>query len=95
VRKLAGRVAYGDITLKWGLTDSTDLWEWLMTAVNGNVQRRNASIILVGTDGTTEVTRWNLKDAWATEWRGARLDAMGNEAAIETLVLAHEGLERA
>ncbi|CRI67464.1 conserved hypothetical protein [Thiocapsa sp. KS1] len=94
VRKLAGRVSYGDVTLRWGLTDSRELWDWLMTAVNGTVVRRHLSVILVQPNGQ-EVTRWNLTDAWPKQWRGAHLDAMKNEAAIESLSLACEGVERA
>lgn len=95
VRKLAGRVSYGNIELKWGLTESTEIWDWLKTAKEGKVSRKNISIILRDNDGTTEVTRWNLDSAWPCGWRGAELDAMGNEVAIETLYLAHEGLTRA
>ncbi|MGH8520705.1 MAG: phage tail protein [Gammaproteobacteria bacterium] len=95
VRKLPGRVEYGDITLRWGLTESLVLWEWLMTGVNGNIERREVSIILLKPDGQGEQTRWNLHNAWATEWRGAKLDALAQGAAIETLVLTHEGLTRA
>jgi len=95
VRKLAGRVSYGDVILKWGLTDSRELWEWLTTAMAGNVSRRHLSIILVEPNGKTEQTRWNLSDAWPCKWNGAELNALSNEAAIETLTLAHEGIERA
>lgn len=95
VRKLPGRVEYGDITLRWGLTESLVLWEWLMTGVNGKIERREVSIILLKPDGQGEQTRWNLHNAWATEWRGAKLDALAQSAAIETLVLTHEGLTRA
>ena len=95
VRKLAGRVSYGDITLKWGLTESTEMWDWLMTAVNGNVERREVSIILLKPDGQGEQTRWNLHNAWATEWRGAKLDATAQGAAIASLVVTHEGLAQA
>ena len=95
VRKLPGRVDIGDITLRSGLTDSAYLWDWLMTAVNGNVERRNVSVILMGTDGVTEVSRWNLENAWVSEWRGAKLDAMGQQAAIERITLVAETLERA
>ena len=94
VRKLAGRVSYPDVTLKWGLSENRDLWDWLMTAVNGEVVRRNVSVILV-TAGGRETTRWNLASAWPRSWRGAPLDAMENEVAIETLTLACEGIERA
>ncbi len=95
VRKLPGRVDIGDITLRYGLTDSSYMWDWLMTAVDGNVERRNISIILMGTDGVSEVARWNLENVWVSEWRGAKLDAMGQQAAIEWMTLAAETLERA
>ncbi|HZR46325.1 MAG TPA: phage tail protein [Candidatus Manganitrophaceae bacterium] len=95
VRKLPGRVSYGEVTLKWGLTDKKDLWDWLMTVVNGNVERKSVSIILHKPDGKDEATRWNLANAWPSSWRGAHLSGLAQEAAIETLTLVHEGLERA
>lgn len=114
VRKLPGRVSYGEITLKWGLTESKELWDWLMEVVNGNVQRKSVSIILhkpardsnrgsanggkessAGSGGNEEATRWNLMNAWPSSWRGAHLSGLSQEAAIETLTLVHEGLERA
>ena len=94
VRAIPGRVTYSSVTLRFGLTSSVDLWDWLMTAVEGRVSRRNASIVMLDPSGTTEALRWNLINAWPEEWYGAPLDAMGRELAIETLVLAHEGLHR-
>jgi phage tail-like protein len=94
VRAIPGRVTYPPITLRYGLTASAELWEWMMTAVHGVVNRRNVSIVMLDPAGSTEVLRWNLLNAWPQEWLGAPLDAMSRELAIETLVLAHEGLER-
>ncbi|WP_426513859.1 phage tail protein [Dactylosporangium sp. McL0621] len=94
VRAIPSRVTYPPVTLRFGLTRSADLWEWLMTAVEGRVSRRNASIVLLDSSGSTEVLRWNLINAWPQEWYGSPLDAMSRELAIETLSLAHEGLQR-
>jgi phage tail-like protein len=94
VRAIPGRVTYPPVVLRYGLTSSAELWDWLMTAVKGEVNRRNASIVMLDAAGSTEVLRWNLLNAWPQEWLGAPLDAMSRELAIETLVLAHEGLER-
>jgi phage tail-like protein len=94
VRAIPGRVAYSAVTLRFGLSGSGEMWEWLMTAVQGKVRRRNVSIIMLDPAGETEVLRWNLDNAWPEEWHGAPLDAMSRELAIETLVLAHEGLKR-
>jgi phage tail-like protein len=94
VHAIPGRVTYAAITLRFGLTSSQELWDWLMTAVEGRVSRRNVSIVMLDSAGSSEVLRWNLINAWPQEWYGAPLDAMSQELAIETLVLAHEGLHR-
>lgn len=94
VRRIPGRVEYGDVVLKYGLTKSHECWDWLMTAVRGQVQRKNVSILMLDPDGVTEVMRWDLLNAWPSEWRGAPLDALNNEIAIETLTLVFETLER-
>ncbi|MGI9056418.1 MAG: phage tail protein, partial [Pyrinomonadaceae bacterium] len=65
------------------------------SSVKGKVQRKNCSIILLDADGTTEVMRWNLINAWAVQWRGAVLNALDQEVAIESLTLVCETLERA
>ncbi len=95
VRRLPGPVEYADVTLRYGLTSSLDLWEWFLSAVNGTVERRNISIVLMDNEGVAEATRWNLIDAWPTEWRGAVLNALNHEAAIESLTIVFESLERA
>src|SRR4029453_7090858 len=94
VRRLPGPVEYSDITLRYGLTASRELWDWFMTAVKGTVERKNVSIVMLSSDGVTEVVRWNLVNAWVSEWRGARLDALGQDVAIESLTVVFETLER-
>jgi phage tail-like protein len=92
--KLPGRTKQNNLTLKWGLTDSTELYDWYRDVVNGKIQRKNGSIILLNSQGD-EKARWNFFKAWPTKWDGPDFTAKGNEVAIETLEIAHEGLERA
>ena len=94
VHQLPGRVDYSAITLRYGLTDSKELWNWFMTTVKGTVERRNVSILMLAPDGVTEALRWNLVDAWPSAWRGAPLDALGQEVAIESVSLVFESIER-
>ncbi|MBP1774827.1 MAG: phage tail protein, partial [candidate division NC10 bacterium] len=49
VRKLPGMTKYPNIVLKWGLTDSDELYKWWKNIMNGKVDRRNGSIILLDT----------------------------------------------
>ena len=94
VHQLAGPVEYGEVTLRYGLTESRVLWDWLMSAVSGTPERKNISLIMQGPDGIGERMRWNLNDAWACEWRGAPLDALAREVAIESLTIVCEKVER-
>lgn len=94
VRKLPGQTTYPNITLKWGLTDSTELYEWFRQVVRGEVRRRNGSIIVLDTAGQ-EKLRWNFVNGWPTRWEGPAFSAKGSDVAIETLEIAHEGIERA
>ena len=94
VHVLPGPVEYADITLRYGLTASTELWNWFMTAVKGKVERKNVSILLLDADGATEVMRWNLINAWPAHWRGTVLNTLSREVAIEELTLVFETLDR-
>ena len=49
VLKLPGLTKYGDVTLKWGITDSTALHDWHREVVDGQIQRENISICLLYT----------------------------------------------
>ena len=93
-RKLAGMTKYSNITLKWGLTDDRQLYDWHRQAVQGVIERKNGSIVALDREGN-EVVRWNFVDAWPTKWDGPDFNAEGNDVAIEMLELAHEGVERA
>jgi phage tail-like protein len=95
VHAIPGPVSYGDVTLHYGLTDSVELWTWLMSAAGGAVERRNVSILMLDSTGASEVLRWDLVNAWPSRWRGAVLDALAREVAIESLTLVFETLERA
>lgn len=93
VRKLPGLTKYTNITLKWGLTDSRELYDWYRDVVNGKIERKSGSIILLDLEGEEKV-RWNFFEAWPTKWDGPDFTAKGNDVAIETLELAHERVER-
>jgi phage tail-like protein len=94
VRKLPGLVKYSNISLKSGMTDDAELWDWRKKAMEGKVERRNASIVLLDDTGA-EKSRWNIVNGWPTKWTGPSFNATGNEVAIETLEIVHEGVSKA
>jgi phage tail-like protein len=94
VHRVPGQVTYSDLTLRYGMGRSLELWQWMEASIGGRVDRRNVSVMMYGHDGITEVMRWNLRGAWPRSWRGAPLDALSNNVAIETLVLVFDEFER-
>jgi phage tail-like protein len=94
VRKLPGLTKFDNISLKWGLTDSHELYNWYRETTKGKVDRKNGSIILLDLEGKEKV-RWNFRNGWPAKWTGPSLNSTGNEVAIETLEIAHEGVEQA
>jgi phage tail-like protein len=94
VRAIPGPVEYNPVTLKYGVTTSRELWEWMTKAAAGTVERKNVSIVLLDSDSVTELMRWDLLDAWPSEWQGAPLNASSQAVAIESLTLVFDGLKR-
>lgn len=93
VRKLPGLTKFSNIVLRRGITQNAELWDWRKTVEDGQVDRRNGSIIVLG-DDRTPVLRWTFREGWICKWVGPTLNAKGNEVAIETIEIAHEGLTR-
>jgi len=91
-RKLPGLTKFTNIVLKRGMTRSRDLWNWRKTVIDGAVERKSGAIVLLA-DDRTPVGRFRFLDGWPTKWEGPALNAKSSEVAIETLEIAHEGLE--
>ncbi len=94
-RKLSGLTKYGNITLKWGITDSIDLYNWRQQVIDSGAEgaRKNMSITLVDEAGADKA-RWDIVEAWPTKYDPPDFSAKGNEVAIETLEIVHEGFKR-
>jgi phage tail-like protein len=94
-RKLPGMAKYNDITLKWGLTVSRELWDWFYEATNGRIIRKKVSVVVYDLNGVAERVRWNFIDCWPTKWDGPDFAARNSEIAIDSLTLSVERVERA
>jgi phage tail-like protein len=88
LRKIPGMNSFSAISLKRGITDSKDLWDWYQKG-----DRRTGSIILLDETGT-EKARWTFSEAWPSKWTGPAFNASGNAIAIESLEITHEALTR-
>jgi phage tail-like protein len=95
IKKLPGSLKWGDITLKRGFTDDMKLQEWRNKVVDGKLtdMRKNGSIVVYDYENV-EVLRWNFTNGWISKLAGPSLNATGNDVAIESITIVHEGLKR-
>lgn len=93
-RKLPGLMKYNNIVLKRGWTKDKSLWAWRKKVIDGKTQRNSGAIVLLD-EARQEALRWNFREGWPSKWEGPALNAKTSEVAVETLEIAHEGLELA
>lgn len=93
VHRFATRATHSNITLKHGVIYlSDDLWSWHYSWVQGIGTRKDGLIVLLD-EGRNPVKVWKFKRGIPTKWVGPALNAAQSNAAIESLEIAHEGLE--
>lgn len=96
VRKIPGLIKYGNISLKWGITDSSmELYEWRKQVEECKMKdaRRNVAVVLLDDEGSAKA-RWEFLLAWPTKYDAPDLNSTANEVAVENLEIAHEGMTR-
>ena len=92
VHILPGPIKYGNITLKRGLSDNRQFFEWRPTMAGGKIviKRKNLSIKLFTHKGET-LKQWDVTDAYPVKWTGPDLRASSMDIVIESIELAHTG----
>ena len=95
IKKTPGAIKWGDIQLKRGFTDDMALYEWRQKVVDGKLEdaRKNGSVVVYDYENE-EVLRWNFINGWLSKYQGPSLNASGNDIAIESITIVHEGLKR-
>ena len=94
VRKSPGPHKNGDATLKRGLVNSSDLWEWIeaVRVVGVNAQR-SVTITLLD-ESRAPVQKWTLQGVIPMKYTGPTLAAKGGgDVAMEELVLSSESMD--
>jgi phage tail-like protein len=91
----SGRLKWEQITLKRGITESLDMWEWRKMVEEGSTEdaRRNGSIVMYNQKGE-EKARWDFRDAWPVKISGPQPKTDSNDIGIEELVIQHEYIVR-
>ncbi|MBI3716473.1 MAG: phage tail protein [Betaproteobacteria bacterium] len=92
VIKMPGIKKYGNVTMKKGVFKSDNkFWDWFNQIKMNTIKRVPVIISLLDEAGKPTMV-WTLANAWPTKITGTDLKAEGNEVAVETIEIAHEGL---
>jgi phage tail-like protein len=91
--RLNGAVAYGQLTLKRGMTENFDLWTWFHDSVHDPRLRAAAEVVLLAPDGSTERARFLLSRCVPVKVKAPQLNAKDGQVAIEELQIAYETLQ--
>src|SRR5688572_18760933 len=95
VRKLSGLTKFGNVTLKWGMTDSTELESWHDAIIAGQIQSNRKQVaIIIQDEAGADKARFVVTDAWPSKYTVSGLNGKGNEVFIESIELVNEGIER-
>lgn len=90
--RLNGMVAYGQLTLKRGMTETFDLWHWFRDSVDDPRLRAHAEVVLLAADGAAERARFLLSRCVPIKLKAPALNAKDGQIAIEELQVAYETL---
>lgn len=94
IHHLPTRVKAGNITLRHGITRGTELLNWYMQVIEGNIAAatRDVEVTMYGTN-LKPLTRWMFERAYPVKWSGPTLKTSDQALAIEVLELVHHGFQ--
>jgi phage tail-like protein len=93
VLKFASRVTWTILTLKRGVTDKADLWDWHFEFVEGHGRRRDGVIVLLDA-ARNPAQVWHFRRGLPVKYTGPSFNATQNNVAIEAIEIAHEGIHQ-
>jgi phage tail-like protein len=94
VRKVPGVHKVADVTLKRGIVNSKDLWEWIDDVRQRGVLGQRDVVVTLRDEIGQDVQSWVLRGVIPLKYTGPTLAAKGGgDVAMEELVLSAEALE--
>lgn len=90
--RLNGAASYGNLTLKRGMSDNFDLWDWFRDSIADPRLRANAEVVMLAPDGHSVRARFVLSRCVPVKLKAPALNARDGQIAIEELQMAYETL---
>jgi phage tail-like protein len=91
--RMAGPTSYGTLTLKRGMTDSFDLWDWFEQSIASPALTAHASVVVQAPKRTTPQVRFDLQGCRPLKLKAPPLNAKDGLVAIEELQVAYQTLK--
>jgi len=93
MHQLPVRHSWSNIVLERGVVSDLQLWQWYQLGMTRSLgARRDGSITLMTPYGERAVA-WNFRAGIAVKWSGPGMVATESAVALESLEIAHQGLE--
>ena len=90
--KIPGLIKTGNVTLKKGVfVNDNKFWTWYSQVRMNTIKRETVTISLLDQEAKPTMV-WKLANAWPAKISGTDLKSDGNEVAVETVEIAHEGV---
>ncbi len=90
--KMPGMIKFSNITLKRGsFKGDNEYFDWINSIQLNTVERRTLTISLLDDSGSPAIT-WKVNKAFPMKIQSTDLKAEGNEVAVESIEICHEGL---
>lgn len=90
--KMPGLRKFGNITMKRGTFENdNEYYDWFNTVNLNKIERRDVTISLLN-ENHEPVVVWKVKNAFPIKIQSPDMKSDANEAAIESIEIAHEGL---
>jgi phage tail-like protein len=95
IQKMPGRLKWGDVTLKRGITADMEIWTWRKMVEDGDMigARKNCTVTMYDAAGGMSA-QWTFDNAWPSKVTGPAIKADSNEFGVEEVVIVHEGMRR-
>jgi phage tail-like protein len=90
--KMPGLQKFGNITMKKGVfVKDNAIFDWFAEVKMNTIKRKALTISLLD-EGANPTMVWKVQNAFPVKVTGTDLKAEGNEVAVESIEIAHEGL---
>jgi phage tail-like protein len=92
--KLPGLVKFDPVTFERGMSEDTDMWDWILQQVNSDDAGHKCTITIELKDRNRKgAKKWEMRECWISDYETGDFDAQGNGIMLDRMIIQHEGLK--